>query len=159
VNIKDISCIFYDFDGVMTDNRVLVDQNGMEYVYVNRSDGLGVAALKAAGVTQVIISTEVNPVVERRAEKLGIPVVHGVKDKGETVKNYCAEHGIDASRAVFMGNDINDIPAFMAVGFKACPADAEPEVKDKADWISSCKGGYGAVRDLYRELSKEEENK
>ncbi|MBQ1735052.1 MAG: HAD hydrolase family protein [Lachnospiraceae bacterium] len=143
----------------MTDNRVLVDQNGMEYVYVNRSDGLGVAALKAAGVTQVIISTEVNPVVERRAEKLGIPVVHGVKDKGETVKNYCAEHGIDASRAVFMGNDINDIPAFMAVGFKACPADAEPEVKDKADWISSCKGGYGAVRDLYRELSKEEENK
>ena len=158
MNIKDISCIFYDFDGVMTDNRVLVDQNGMEYVYVNRSDGLGVAALKAAGVTQVIISTEVNPVVERRAEKLGIPVVHGVKDKGETVKNYCAEHGIDASRAVFMGNDINDIPAFMAVGFKACPADAEPEVKDKADWISSCKGGYGAVRDLYRELSKEEEN-
>ena len=159
MNIKDISCIFYDFDGVMTDNRVLVDQNGMEYVYVNRSDGLGVAALKAAGVAQVIISTEVNPVVERRAEKLGIPVVHGVKDKGETVKNYCAEHGIDASRAVFMGNDINDIPAFMAVGFKACPADAEPEVKDKADWISSCKGGYGAVRDLYRELSKEEENK
>ena len=159
MNIKDISCIFYDFDGVMTDNRVLVDQNGMEYVYVNRSDGLGVAALKAAGVTQVIISTEVNPVVERRAEKLGIPVVHGVKDKGETVKNYCAEHGIDASRAVFMGNDINDIPAFIAVGFKACPADAEPEVKDKADWISSCKGGYGAVRDLYRELSKEEENK
>ena len=159
MNIKDISCIFYDFDGVMTDNRVLVDQNGMEYVYVNRSDGLGVAALKAAGVTQVIISTEVNPVVERRAEKLGIPVVHGVKDKGETVKNYCAEHGIDASRAVFMGNDINDIPAFMAVGFKVCPADAEPEVKDKADWISSCKGGYGAVRDLYRELSKEEENK
>lgn len=159
MNIKDISCIFYDFDGVMTDNRVLVDQNGMEYVYVNRSDGLGVAALKAAGVTQVIISTEVNPVVERRAEKLGIPVVHGVKDKGETVRDYCAEHGIDASRAVFMGNDINDIPAFMAVGFKACPADAEPEVKDKADWISSCKGGYGAVRDLYRELSKEEENK
>ena len=159
MNIKDISCIFYDFDGVMTDNRVLVDQNGMEYVYVNRSDGLGVAALKAAGVTQIIISTEVNPVVERRAEKLGIPVVHGVKDKGETVRNYCAEHGIDASRAVFMGNDINDIPAFMAVGFKACPADAEPEVKDKADWISSCKGGYGAVRDLYRELSKEEVNK
>ena len=138
MNIKDISCIFYDFDGVMTDNRVLVDQNGMEYVYVNRSDGLGVAALKAAGITQVIISTEVNPVVERRAEKLGIPVVHGVKDKGETVKNYCAEHGIDASRAVFMGNDINDIPAFMAVGFKVCPADAEPEVKSKADWISSC---------------------
>lgn len=159
MNIKDISCIFYDFDGVMTDNRVLVDQNGMEYVYVNRSDGLGVAALKAAGITQVIISTEVNPVVERRAEKLGIPVVHGVKDKGETVKNYCVEHGIDASRAVFMGNDINDIPAFMAVGFKACPADAEPEVKSKADWISFCKGGYGAVRDLYRELSKEEENK
>ena len=50
MNIKDISCIFYDFDGVMTDNRVLVDQNGMEYVYVNRSDGLGVAALKAAGI-------------------------------------------------------------------------------------------------------------
>ena len=79
----------------MTDNRVLVDQNGTESVFVNRSDGLAVSRLKKAGYTQVIVSTETNPVVGRRAEKLGIPVVHGVDDKGEILRRYLEENGIE----------------------------------------------------------------
>ena len=86
-----VRVLFYDFDGVMTDNRVLVDQNGTESVFVNRSDGLAVARLKKNGYTQVIVSTETNPVVERRAEKLGIPVIHGVDNKGEIIRRYLEE--------------------------------------------------------------------
>lgn len=158
LNLKDvvdkITCIFYDFDGVMTDNRVLVDQNGMEYVYVNRSDGYSVARIKEMGIPQVIVSTEENPVVERRAQKLKIPVIHGVKNKGELIRAYCDDHHYDLRTVLFMGNDLNDLSAFETVQYKAAPADAEPEILAQADWISSCKGGYGAVRDLYRQLTQ-----
>jgi 3-deoxy-D-manno-octulosonate 8-phosphate phosphatase KdsC-like HAD superfamily phosphatase len=78
MRIEEISALFYDFDGVMTDNHVLVDQNGVESVYVNRGDGYAIARFREMGIPQVIVSTEKNPVVERRAEKLGIPGGDGV---------------------------------------------------------------------------------
>ena len=152
INLSDIDCIFYDFDGVMTDNRVLVEQNGLEYVYVNRSDGYGIAKLKEKGILQIIVSTEENPVVERRADKLKIPVIHGVNNKGEIILRYCSDNNIKPQRTLFMGNDLNDISAFNVVGFKAAPNDAEPEILQISDWISERKGGCGAVRDLYRML-------
>lgn len=154
MDIKEIECIFYDFDGVMTDNRVLVDQNGVESVFVSRGDGYGVARIREMGIPQVIVSTEVNPVVERRAEKLGIEVIHGVEDKGITIADYCWNNGYSLKKVLFMGNDLNDLSAMKKVGFRAAPADAEEEILALADWISEKKGGYGAVRDLYRELSK-----
>lgn len=150
----NIDCIIYDFDGVMTDNRVLVDQNGTESVFVSRSDGYGIAKIKELGIPQVIISTETNPVVERRAEKLKLDVVHGVADKGNAVREYCEKHGYDLDRVVFMGNDLNDLPAMKIVRHRAAPADAEKEILEIADWISEKNGGYGAIRDLYRELCK-----
>lgn len=149
-----INCIFYDFDGVMTDNRVLVDQNGVESVFVNRSDGYGIARIMEMGIPQVIVSTEINPVVERRAEKLKLEVIHGVADKGKTVKEYCEKHGYGLDSVMFMGNDLNDLPAMEIVGYRAAPADAEEEVLKIADWVSKKNGGFGAVRDLYRELCK-----
>lgn len=149
-----IECIFYDFDGVMTDNRVLVDQNGIESVFVNRSDGYAVARIKEMNIPQLIVSTETNPVVEQRAKKLKLEVIHSVEDKGTVIMNYCAEHGYNPENVIFMGNDLNDLPAMKVAGIKAAPADAEPEILEIADWISDCRGGYGAVRDLYRELCK-----
>ena len=150
----EIECIFYDFDGVMTDNRVLVDQNGVESVFVSRGDGYGVARIRDMGIPQVIVSTEVNPVVERRAEKLRMEVIHGVEDKGAVVADYCRGHGYRLEKVLFMGNDLNDLSVMKRVGFRAAPADAEEEILEIADWISVKNGGYGAVRDLYRELSK-----
>lgn len=155
MRIRDIECIFYDFDGVMTDNRVLVDQNGTESVFVNRSDGYAVSKIRELGIPQVIVSTENNPVVEKRAEKLGLEVIHGVSDKAPVVKKYCRDHGYRLDKVVFMGNDLNDLSAMKLVGTAAAPADAEPEILSAADWIAGRKGGYGAVRDLYRELSRE----
>ena len=140
----------------MTDNRVLVDENGKESVFVNRSDGYAVARIKEMGVPQIIISTETNPVVERRAEKLGIEVIHGIIDKGETLRGYCASQGIELSKVFFVGNDVNDLPAFNISGIKGAPADAEKEILRQADWISVKSGGYGVIRDLYGLLKKEQ---
>lgn len=157
MKVENIQCIFYDFDGVMTDNRVSVDQNGTESVFVNRSDGYGVAKIRELGISQVIVSTEKNPVVARRAEKLELEIMYGVADKESAVREYCKKHGYSLDHVVFMGNDLNDLPAMKIVGYRVAPADAEKEILEIADWVSEKGGGYGAIRDLYRELSSKGE--
>ncbi|MCR5756164.1 MAG: HAD hydrolase family protein [Acetatifactor sp.] len=137
----------------MTDNRVLVDEEGNEAVFVNRSDGYAVARLKEQGYLQVIISTEKNMVVEARARKLGIEVIYGVEDKGKTLLEYCKGKGIDPSEVMFIGNDANDLLAFEVAGMTGAPADAEKEVFNMAYWKSSRKGGYGVIRELYNHFN------
>ena len=89
MNFSDIQLIVYDFDGVITDNRVMVSEDGMESVIVSRADGLGVNIIKEMEIPQMILSTETNPVVSLRAKKLGIPVLQGVDDKMTVLLNYC----------------------------------------------------------------------
>ena len=147
--IKDVRYIAYDFDGVMTDNRVLVDQDGKEAVFVNRGDGYAIARFKKMGIKQVIISTEKNPVVAARANKLGITVLYGVDDKGSAMCDFCNREGISADEVFYIGNDLNDMSAFRLAGIKGAPRDAEKEVLEIADWISAKDGGRGVIRDLY----------
>lgn len=147
---KDLDLIIYDFDGVMTDNRVMVDQNGVESVMVSRGDGYGVGGIKKLGIKQIIVSTEVNPVVARRAEKLKIDVIHGVEDKSTIVANYIKDNGYDVNKVMFIGNDLNDIGAMKVVGFTGAPKDAEEEILEYVDWISTKNGGYGVIRELFR---------
>lgn len=142
--------IFYDFDGVMTDNRVFLNQDGAESVACNRSDGYAVSQLKRLGIVQVIVSTETNPVVEKRAEKLQIQVMQGVDDKGDAIRKFCHFHDIPLDKSIFVGNDLNDLNAFDVVGFRCAPRDAEKEILEMAEWISECDGGRGVIRDLYR---------
>lgn len=151
---RKLKMIAYDFDGVMTDNKVLVDQNGVESVMVSRGDGYGISRIRELGIEQVIISTEPNPVVCRRAEKLKLPVIHDVADKRTILQQYCCEKGYDYSEVMFIGNDLNDFEAMQLAGVKGAPKDAEEEILAIADWISGKKGGDGVIRDLYRELSK-----
>lgn len=153
-HLGEIECIFYDFDGVMTDNRVLVDQNGTESVFVNRGDGYAISQLKKLGINQVIVSTETNEVVKRRAEKLKIEVINGISDKGSVILKYCKTKGYDLKKTIFMGNDLNDITAMNVVGIKAAPADAEEEILAIADWIAQKKGGEGVIRELYRVINR-----
>ena len=148
-NLKNIECIAYDFDGVMTDNKVLVTEDGKEAVFCNRSDGLAISRFKSLGINQIIISTEKNPVVGVRAEKLGVNVVNGVTDKGALLLRYCQENGISTSNVLFIGNDVNDLSAFQVAGLTGAPADAEPEVLRVADWVSKRNGGDGVIRELY----------
>ena len=126
INKNDINLIVYDFDGVMTDNRVIVSQDGTEAVTVNRADGLGVDYLRNEGIPQMILSTESNPVVQARAEKLGIEVVRNCRDKKRTLIREAEENGYDLSKVIFVGNDLNDLEAMKIVGYPVAPADSHP---------------------------------
>lgn len=152
--IKNMKLIVYDFDGVMTDNMAYVNQEGVESVRVNRGDGLGISGIKQLGLFQIIVSTETNPVVAARAEKLNIECYHGVRDKLSCIQEYSVENAIAFQQIAFVGNDINDLEAMQAVGLKICPSDARPEIIQISDIILDCKGGSGVVREIF-DLIKE----
>ena len=144
-----IKLIVYDFDGVMTDNKVYVDQNGNEMVQVNRADGLGVAEIKKLGIKQIIISTEKNPVVSVRANKLNIPCLQSNDNKKDTLMDYCLKNNIDIKQVAYVGNDINDDDAMAISGFTFCPADAHQNIKEIADHVLLTNGGNGVIRELF----------
>lgn len=141
--------IIYDFDGVMTDNKVFVFTDGQEAVRCNRSDGWAIGQFKKRGIHQGILSTEVNAVVGARAKKLGIPHIQGCENKEEGIKKYAKTHGLDLKKVFYVGNDDNDLPAFKLAGFKVCPADASPKVKKIVDLKVRSRGGEGVIRDLF----------
>ncbi len=148
VQAKDIDLIVYDFDGVMTDNRVIVFQDGSEAVIVNRADGLGVDRFRKYNIPQVILSTETNPVVKARAAKLRIEVIASCDNKKLTLENYCAQNGYDLNKVIYIGNDLNDLEVMKIVGFPVAPADAHPIIKSVAKLITQSKGGEGVVKEL-----------
>ncbi len=145
---EEIDLIVYDFDGVLTDNRVLVRQDGMESVLVNRADGLGINMIKNLEIPQLILSTETNPVVEVRAKKVGLPILHNSQDKLKTLRTYCHKHGHNMTRVLYVGNDINDLGVMKVVGYPLCPSDAYDEIKKISKFVLSVPGGAGVVREL-----------
>lgn len=155
MNSNKIKLILYDFDGIMTDNKVIIDQFGNESVIVNRSDGLAIAEIKKLNIKQMIISTEVNAVVKKRAEKLNIPIINAVKNKKKIVERLLIELGIDKKNVIFVGNDLNDLEAMKFVGYAVCPCDAHKSVKQIAKKITKAKGGDGVIRELLDILLKE----
>lgn len=146
--LAGLKLVIFDFDGVFTDNTVYVNQDGVEQVRCWRSDGLGLSRLKAAGIPAQIVSTEANPVVAARAAKLKLPCRQGVEDKALAVVEICQEKRIDPKDCMFVGNDINDIPAFGKVGLPVAVADAYPEVDPHIVFRTSKPGGFGAVREI-----------
>ena len=144
-----IELIVYDFDGVMTDNKVYFDQNGNETVKVNRGDGLGIAEIKKMGIEQIIISTEKNPVVSARAKKLDISCLQGVDNKKVVLMDYCKNNNIDLQNVAYVGNDINDNEAMEISGITFCPTDAHGSIKKISRYILKTKGGDGVIRELY----------
>ena len=146
--LSTVKLIAFDFDGVFTDNTVYVTQGGVESVRCWRSDGLGLSRLQSIGVHVFIISTEENPVVTVRANKLKIPCKQGVEDKAAAILQTCAELGIAPEHTMFVGNDINDIPAFKSVGLPVAVADAYPEVYPYVLLRTNKFGGLGAVREI-----------
>jgi YrbI family 3-deoxy-D-manno-octulosonate 8-phosphate phosphatase len=144
-----VDLLVFDFDGVMTDNRVWVDENGHEQVAANRSDSLGLSILRQkTGIQAMVLSMEVNPVVTARCKKIDLQVMQGINDKAAALKNWLAEHQIDPAHVVYMGNDVNDLPCFPIAACAVTVADALPEVLGQADLVMSRNGGHGAVREL-----------
>jgi len=146
--VARVRLVVFDFDGVFTDNRVLVDEDGREAAFCTRADGLGTAALQRLGLEILILSTEPNPIVAHRAAKLNIPCVHGVADKWAALQALLQERRLDAADVAYVGNDINDEACLRNVGLPICTADAHPSVKRLAKLITRRRGGDGAVRQI-----------
>lgn len=144
----DVDAVVTDFDGVHTDDRALIDQDGRELVSVSREDGLGVSLLKKAGVPLLILSTETNPVVAARARKLGVDVIQGLADKAGALAAWADRAGIALDRVAYLGNDVNDLGCFELVGWPVAVPDAHPLVLASARVTLSRPGGDGAVREL-----------
>ncbi|MEV2231485.1 N-acylneuraminate cytidylyltransferase [Streptomyces phaeochromogenes] len=145
---EDIDAVVLDFDGTQTDDRVLIDSDGREFVSVHRGDGLGIAALRKSGLTMLILSSEKNPVVAARARKLQIPVLHGIDRKDLALKQWCEEQGIAPERVLYVGNDVNDLPCFALVGWPVAVASAHDVVRGAARAVTTVPGGDGAIREI-----------
>ena len=145
---KEPKLVVFDFDGVMTDDCVILDQNGIESVRCSRADGAGIRMMHEKKIPMIVLSSERNPVVIQRCKKLGLECIHGVLKKGDTLVNYLKENQIDPDDVVYMGNDLNDLPCFPIVGCAVVPADAHARVRNEADLVLAHEGGNGAVREL-----------
>ena len=152
--MKSIKLLVYDFDGVMTDNKVYLDQYGSEMVQVSRADGLGVSEIRKLGIQQIILSTETNPVVSARAKKLNLFCIQGVDNKAQALVDYCENHQIELSEVAYVGNDINDFEAMKLVGITLCPTDAHVSIKEISQYILKSKGGEGVSREIFDLLTQ-----
>ncbi|MBP5869453.1 N-acylneuraminate cytidylyltransferase [Streptomyces scabiei] len=144
----DIDAVVLDFDGTQTDDRVLIDSDGREFVSVHRGDGLGIAALRRSGLRMLILSSEQNPVVAARARKLKLPVLHGIDRKDLALKQWCEEQGIAPERVLYVGNDVNDLPCFALVGWPVAVGSAHDVVRGAARAVTTVPGGEGAIREI-----------
>jgi len=145
---RAIALLVLDFDGVLTDNRVLVDETGREAVWCHRGDGWGIARLREAGLTVVVLSTETNPVVSARCRKLGIRAIQGQADKEAALVALAAELELNPAQVAYVGNDVNDLTCLAWAGLPLAVADAEASVRAVARRVTTRRGGYGAVREV-----------
>ena len=147
-DLRVVGLVVFDFDGVFTDNRVWVNEDGDESVACWRGDGIGLRRLDEVGVQYLIVSTEPNPVVAHRAKKLEARCIHGVTDKLAVLREAASAAGVGLGTVAYLGNDVNDESCLGAVGLPAVPADAWPEVVPLARWVLDRAGGHGCVREL-----------
>lgn len=145
---ETIQAIVFDFDGVFTDNKVVVMEDGREAVVCDRSDGWGLARLRETGLPMLILSTETNPVVTARAGKLRLPCIHGMQKKAPALLEWLQNREIDPRQTIYVGNDINDLGCMELVGCAVAVSDAQPLVLRSADIILTHPGGQGALREL-----------
>ena len=139
--------IICDFDGVLTDNRVYIDENGIESVVCSRSDGMAIDFLRKT-IPFFILSTEPNNVVVKRAKKLQIECLNGLSDKKEALLMLCKSRDINLKRVVYIGNDINDLDAMNICGYSVAPSDAHLRVLTKVDHVLGKQGGDGVIREF-----------
>ena len=159
---ETIKMIICDFDGVVTDNLVITDQDGKESVSASRSDSMHIKTLREKGIELMILSSEPNPVVMARAKKMSVDAIHniGMQNKGLVMRELLEQKNIKAENVIFLGNDLNDLPCFEIAGWSVAVADAYPEVLRAADHVLTKTGGHGAIRELceivLKQLSQKE---
>lgn len=147
------SLLALDVDGVLTDGSIMLDDDGREIKRFNVRDGLAITTWLRLGLHAGIITRRAGRAVEHRARELGIAhVVQGCRDKREAVTRLAVACNVPLARAAFIGDDWPDLPALRTVGFPIAVADAAPEVKAAAKFVTIARGGRGAVREAVEHL-------
>jgi len=155
--MKEIKLFLTDIDGVWTDGGMYYDNEGNEWKKFNTSDSAGVLFLRMLDIPVGIITGEDTKIVERRAKKLGIVILHmGVRNKLSVVKQICNEQGISMEEVAYLGDDIIDVPVLEAVGLSATPADVPDYVQQHANWNLTKKGGDGVFREFVEKYLAEQ---
>lgn len=146
---RSIELIVLDVDGVLTDGRIIINDDGVESKNFCVRDGTGLYLWRKAGKRAAILSGRSARVVDRRAAELGIaPVVQGASEKRAALQEMLESLRLSPRQACFMGDDLPDLPALLAAGVAACPADAVEAVREACHFITAAPGGHGAVREL-----------
>ncbi|MDP3997106.1 MAG: HAD hydrolase family protein [bacterium] len=150
--LSNCKLVVLDFDGVITNNKVLIDREGLEYVQCDRSDFFGYKELVALGLKFIIISAEANNIVVSRANKLKIKAYHGVTNKLIELQKQTKSRKISLKNTIYVGNDLNDLDCLRAVGLPIAVKDSYPPVIDFVQktkgYITKSSGGDGAVREI-----------
>lgn len=146
---KPVRLLIMDVDGVLSDGRLFFSDSGEELKSFSSRDGLGLVAIQRSGVELAIITGRTSELLKARAAQLGIKhLFQGHDHKISVYKQLIQSLKLHDSEVCYIGDDWNDLAIMSQVGLAATVADAEPEVCKRADWISSRKGGRGAVREL-----------
>ena len=144
-----IKAIALDVDGVLTDGGVWWGPDGAEWKRFSFADIMGVSLARKAGLIVTLISGEDSPLIDRFAQKLNITdVTKGCKDKASALRGFAERHGLALQEICFMGDDVNDLAAMELAGLSAAPANARPQVRDRAGIVMRASGGNGAVREF-----------
>ena len=152
ISLDNIDAFVFDFDGVLTNNLVHLNQDGKEWVSCSRADGLAFDVLRKLDKPSYILSTENNPVVTARAKKLKIQALQGIKNKADTLLTLSESKGYDLSRILYVGNDLNDFHVMKICGYTACPIDSHITIKELSYIVLNTRGGEGVVRELLEEV-------
>ncbi|MBU4501906.1 MAG: HAD hydrolase family protein [Nanoarchaeota archaeon] len=138
-----------DVDGVLTDGGMYYSEKGEVMKKFDTRDGMGIELLRKSGIIPVIITKEKSKIVLKRAEKLEIEEVHmGIQDKVGVVKKLIKKYNLGFNDVAYIGDDINDLELLKKVGFSSAPNDAVEKVKRSVDYVSTRRGGNGAVREV-----------
>ena len=158
-SLQKIKLLALDVDGVLTDGTIYISPAGEVFKGFNAKDGMGISCALRNNLQIAVITGRQSPIVERRCEELGIKLfMQGVKDKRLALQQMAQELGLTREEIAYMGDDLNDIPAFKASGLSLAPADGSIEVLAVADIITKAKGGRGAVREAITMILAAQDN-
>ena len=147
--------IVTDFDGCLTNDMVVLSENNLESVSVNRKDGMAARIMRDLGIPLLILSSEMNPVVGLRAKKMGCEVIQGALDKATALRDFLTKNSISGNEVWYLGNEINDLEAMNLAGFSFCPSDASHKVMIRANQVLRTRGGDGVLMELIEYLAHE----
>ena len=154
--VASIRAIISDVDGVMTDGRITYDSAGAETKQFHARDGLAIKLWMKSGLRFGILTARQSPIVQRRADELGIEcVMQGFEQKWSAAEGAMADWKVTPDQVCYIGDDLPDLAVMRRIGLSVAPADAAADVREVADWTLDTRGGQGVIRELIERMMRE----